>query len=66
MELNLIEEGDSPEDQELLRQAEEAIRGWVAKRVMEGATVDDLRREMEAICDVADLRVLTGAKLGHS
>lgn len=66
MELNLIEEGDSPEDQELLRQAEEAIRGWVAKRVMEGATMDDLRRELEAVCDVCELQALTGVRLGRA
>lgn len=62
----LLDDGDSPEEREMLRQAYIAIELWVRKRHAEGATMDDLRREMEAMCDVADLQVLTGVKLGKA
>ena len=60
----VLGEGDSLEDAELLREAEEVIERWVAKRVMEGATTDDLRREMNAI--LADLRVVTSGQFGKA
>lgn len=63
---DLLDDGDSPEEREMLRQAKAAIDLWARARLAQGATPDDLRREMEAMCDVADLQVLTGEKLGRA
>jgi hypothetical protein len=57
---DIFNEDDSTADREL----KAVIELWAKKRMAEGATMDDLHREMNATCDVAEPAGTGGHEIG--